>query len=231
MKHTDIHEKNEQLKKTLTEENKKQFAKIESYIQFGNTFKNPMELETRLNDFLHELIEAQGKGKTVNEYVNNQPKEFASNFLTKLKNKPQELLKTIGVFLFVVLLFNFALNRFSIDIVDLITLTVQTAAFWGIMKKLLQWDVFSEMDTLFRIVVGGALAGIAFALVGILRDQMVFLTWPIEIPFAIFAGIVFVVSLVVTVLMIVYKNKSKVDWFMTMVFLWGSLIIGTLNYL
>ncbi|WP_225742893.1 hypothetical protein [Marinilactibacillus sp. Marseille-P9653] len=231
MKHTEIHEKNEQFKKRLTEENKKQFAKIESYIQFGNTFKNPMELETKLNGFLHELIEAQKDGETVNEYVNNQPKEFAINFLSKLKNRPQELLKTVGVYLYVVFLINFALNRFSIDIVDLITLTVQTAVFWGIMKKLLQWDVFSEMDTLLRLLAGGALAGIAFALVGILRDQIEFLTWTIEIPFAIFAGIVFVVALGVTILMFVYKNESKVDWLVAMVLLWGSLIIGTLNYL
>ncbi|MEC6748188.1 hypothetical protein VXN63_06495 [Marinilactibacillus sp. XAAS-LB27] len=231
MKHTKIHERNNQLKKVLTEENKKQYTKIESYIQFGNTFKNPIELESSLNGFLHEVIEAQENGKTVNEYVNDQPKEFARNFLSKLKNRPQELLKTIGIYLYVLFLINFALNRFSIDIVDLITLTLQTAVFLGIMKKLLQWDVFSETETLLRLITGGALAGIAFALVGILRDQMGFLTWIIEIPFVVFVGMLSVVALTITVLMVVYKNKSKADWFVNIILLGGSLIIGILNYL
>ncbi|WP_208559483.1 hypothetical protein [Marinilactibacillus kalidii] len=231
MKHTEIHEENQVLKKKLTDENQQQFDKIEHYIQYGNTMKSPLELETRLNDFLHEVIKAQENGLTVDDYVNHQPKVFADHFLSKLAHRPQEIFKIVGIFILIIILLNFAFNDFRIDVFGLIMQTIYIALGLEIFKKFKQWEIFSEVNEALKMTFLIVLSVLFFAIWSIVREQLTFLTWTICFSFNVYMAIAFLSALAVTLLRVMEKNKSRVDWLIIMSLVWGLWVIGIVNYI
>jgi hypothetical protein len=91
MKADSLIEKNNQLRKQLTPENKQYYEELMMYIRANSTFKSDLDVEQILLDILNDILEAQSNNQSAPSYFGKDPKQSADEIL---KSLPRNLTET-----------------------------------------------------------------------------------------------------------------------------------------
>lgn len=93
MKADSLIEKNNQLRKQLTAENKQYYEELMMYIRANSTFKSDLDVEQILLDILNDILEAQSNNQSAQSYFGKDPKQSADEILKSLPRNLTETLK------------------------------------------------------------------------------------------------------------------------------------------
>lgn len=103
MKNSEIIKKNQLLQKQLNEANKHYYEEVLAYLRF-TLKKNHPQYEVVLLKFLHDLLEAQKKACSAEEFFGKKPQELGATLITRLQKESKKNQLKLFTMVFLILL-------------------------------------------------------------------------------------------------------------------------------
>lgn len=92
MKTSHLVERNNELQKHLTEENRKYYGNLLVYIRIMSIIRDEEKSEEMLLEILEDILEGQENGQSAEHYLGKNPKQVADNIIHEL---PVNIIDTI----------------------------------------------------------------------------------------------------------------------------------------
>jgi hypothetical protein len=228
MKADSIIEKNGQLRKHLTPENKQYYEELMTYIRANSTFKSDLDVEQILLDILNDILEAQSNNQTAQSYFGKNPKESADDILKSLPRNLTETLRfalsiTLG-YIVVFMIPSLTTPGIKTDLGNLIIMGIVSFILANIVLWLVGQTIYQRKAVKFVI------DGIAVLLFAAVVAGSIFLKTPLSFETSGTVGII-LIAIVFLIMTYIYIGifKHRMPWTIIYVVLTIDAIIGVLS--
>jgi hypothetical protein len=228
MKADSIIEKNGQLRKHLTPENKQYYEELMTYIRANSTFKSDLDVEQILLDILNDILEAQSNNQTAESYFGKNPKESADDILKSLPRNLTETLRfalsiTLG-YIVVFMIPSLTTPGIKTDLGNLIIMGIVSFILANIVLWLVGQTIYQRKAVKFVI------DGIAVLLFAAVVAGSIFLKTPLSFETSGTVGII-LIAIVFLIMTYIYIGifKHRMPWTIIYVVLTIDAIIGVLS--
>ena len=227
-------EKNNELRKELSDENNKYYEKILLYTRFKGLFGNDELIETTLLNILYDLLDAQRADISAEEYFGKEPKEYLDELFKEMPQVP--LSKKLSIF-YMVFGISSGFSLFSTLTQKTPSINILTIILNGLLSMLLVFSVFKYLEKVtFKVskqskileyigtfVIGGLLT------VGYIGSVMIGNKF-LSLPVPLYVSMVVIVLIMIVVSYYIIKRKNK-PYYSYLIFGWGITFFTTVSRL
>lgn len=228
-------QQNNELREELNEENEAYYVEMLVYMRSRSWFKDERKLEEVLMEVLQDLIKAQEEGISAEAYFGNNPQASANNILSNVDKCWTDGLKLLLLILGISTMFSILDNVVSLGTsLDLSSILFRTTYLYlsvMIVMKIIQNDSYNRKWS--RLKLGLYIIGFLSILTAgpvieaTILPRLLIFAFPLSFSFSFY----FCVSVLLSWKFIKLSAEEKKLWFMMLLFVWGALLFGIVNYL
>lgn len=212
MKTNELIEENTQLQQLLTKTNEKYYANLVIYVRTMSLFRDEEKSEALLLEILQDILEAQEKGDTAEEYFGKNPKQIANEIIHNLSLSLSDTLKIIlyglGSFLLFTIFSELTFPTQGFDIGSFLFTSVYAILFAVLLLYFLGYSVYHYQSKLIKVLFTGIfILGVA---IGVGLRTSIATSWKIDLSGS--SGIFIIGISLLCLTYLFYKVKNKKLW-------------------
>ncbi|WP_208559482.1 hypothetical protein [Marinilactibacillus kalidii] len=212
-------------------ENKEYYQKLAAYIRYGSWLKSESEVEDFLYEVREDILDAQKRGVSAEDYFGKNPRTSADELLASLENKWLEVLKIFGIVTSTYLFFLFATAANSINIrsmlIQSIVITVATLIIFTVLKKRIYTKQMSTTKSRVKLVLTVLALGLV-TVYDLTAETMILI---IPLPYFPIAILFIIGALAGTIYYFKLPKERRVLWQIGLVAVWSAMIMGVANHI